>query len=125
MTVPVRIAFNTKLPFVVTTAEVNIGGVIVKDGETLDWKRLGISEQNVFDMWRAGLLAHMPEAPGAGAQASDARVSKSSTTARKEVAETEAENSPAADAADEDEDDDDETTAAPRTSERTTPKRRR
>lgn len=123
MTVPVRIAFNTKLPFVVTTAEVNIGGVILKDGETLDWKRLGISEQNVFDMWRAGLLAHMSETPESAAQTGDGEKSKSSTTARKEVAETEAENSPAADAADED--DDTETTPTPRTSDRTTTKRRR
>lgn len=64
MTVRTRIAFDTKLPFVVTTPDgINVGGDIIGTGETLDWRKLGISEQTLFEMWRAGLLAHTGETP--------------------------------------------------------------
>lgn len=58
--IPVRVAFNPSLPLVVSTAKLQCGSVALVDGDTFDWRGLGLSEQTAFDFWRAMLVSHPP-----------------------------------------------------------------
>lgn len=66
--VPIRIAFDSSLPVIVSVSEIDVGGVKLVAGDPLKWRELGLSELLLFEYWRAGIVvfvepAHEP-APG-------------------------------------------------------------
>lgn len=59
MDAPVRIAFDTSLPFVAAQA-FTAAGRSYADGESVPWRELGLREDEIHAWWRANLVRCVP-----------------------------------------------------------------
>lgn len=59
--VPVRVAFDPALPVVVTSGFTRGGRAFIA-GEPFEWRDLGMSEGELHNLWRCGMVAFKPVA---------------------------------------------------------------